>query len=104
MYLVPLHPTGVWLDYGDAPEPYREPTKLELCVDWLSQVLREAEEPMKPKDVIKLGDLDGHSRRVIYRARNVLGTKVRDTRHKSDPTNAWVWAENDQEQEQELPL
>lgn len=91
MHLVPLHPTGVLLDYGEAPTPYHEPTKLDMCVEWLTQVLKDADEPMKPKDVVELGDSEGHSRRVIYRARNVLGTKVLNTEHKGSPNNAWMW-------------
>jgi len=104
MHLVPLHPTGVLLDYGEAPTLYHEPTKLDLCVEWLTQVLKDADEPMKPKNVIELGDLEGFNRRMVYRARTVLGTKVRDTKCKSDPTNTWVWAENDEDKEQELLL
>jgi len=95
MSLIPLHPGGVLVEYSDAPQPYRAPTKLEHCADWLAQVLQDAETPLKPKDVVKLGDLEGFNRRMVYRARNVLGAQVSDTENKNSPNNAWAWAEPD---------
>ena len=41
--------------YGEAPEAYREPTQAEACADWLVEVLEEAGEPMKPKEVVEMG-------------------------------------------------
>ncbi len=55
----PLHPIGVTLHYGAAPKEYKEPTKLDACIEWLKEILEETGEPMKPKEIIELGDEAG---------------------------------------------
>jgi hypothetical protein len=41
--------------YGDAPQAYKEPAQAEACAAWLVEVLEEAGEPMRPKEVVALG-------------------------------------------------
>jgi hypothetical protein len=90
----PLHPEGVFLNWlEDVPEPYKEPTKLEQCIEWLETTLREAKEPIKPQDVIDLADSEGFGRRTVYRARNRLAGRIRNTEGQNDPNNAWEWME-----------
>lgn len=95
----PLHPSGVMLHYGDAPEEYREPTKLDRCMEWLREILEEAGEPMKPKEIIELGEEADFSRGTIYGARKQLGSEISDTEGRRSPTNCWVLGEWDNDNE-----
>jgi hypothetical protein len=85
----PLHPKGVYLNWSlGAPDHYRPPT----CEDWLAEFIKGAEEPVKPADVIEEGAEYGYSRSTIYRARTLLGAKVRDTAgSRKNPNNRWAW-------------
>jgi RecA/RadA recombinase len=88
----PLHPKGVFLKWLDeAPRPYREPTKAEQCTEWLEATLRQAEEPVKPREIVDLAVSEGYGRRTVYRARRELGNKVRNTEGQNAPNNAWEW-------------
>jgi len=89
----PLHPRGVWLQYGDAPQRYHEPTKLDECAAWLLQVLEESEEPLKPKDIIEMARAEGYSRAMVYRAREQLGEQIVNTQGRQSPDNAWTLCE-----------
>ena len=44
------------LNYTKAPKPYRELTQAEECAEWLVEVLEEAGEPMKPKEIREAGE------------------------------------------------
>ncbi|MCD4739487.1 MAG: AAA family ATPase [Anaerolineae bacterium] len=87
----PLHPRGVFLEWSEnAPQPYKEPTKAELCKDWLREVLIK---PQSPADLVKMGqDEEGWSRSTIYRARRELGSLIKSTLGHQDPNNKWVLA------------
>jgi hypothetical protein len=39
--IVPAFPTGYVLKWGDAPKPYKEPDKVDLCVAWLKSLLKK---------------------------------------------------------------
>lgn len=80
---------GVALRYGDAPEAYRELSKLEECERWLVGVLEEAGEAMRPKAVVELGQDEGFSERTIYRARKGLEGTVVNTDGLRHPENRW---------------
>ncbi|MBE9507184.1 MAG: hypothetical protein IMY86_03975 [Chloroflexi bacterium] len=86
---LPQHPKGVVLKYGAPPEQYRKPTKADECENWLLQTLEEAGEPIKPGDVVKLAKKAGFGRATVYRAREVLGEKIRDTEGRKCPGNMW---------------
>ena len=79
--------------YKEAPEVYREPTQAEACAGWLVEVLEEAGEPMKPKDVVELGAEAGFKQGVIYRARKELEGTVVNTEGKMSPGNRWTCVE-----------
>jgi len=99
-------PVGVWFDphpeipdiaqlrYGEAPEPWREPTKGDYCAEWLEELLCNADEPMKPAEIIELGREEGFNRRMIYRVRQKLAKCIEDTEGEDtrSPENRWKWA------------
>lgn len=88
---MPVHPTGVHIKWeAEAPVPYKEPTKGDLCSAWLADLLKDIGEPMNPKEIIALGRDEGFSRATIYRARKEL--PIDNTTGARDPNNSWVWA------------
>jgi len=91
----PLDPDVALLQYGEAPEPYREPTKTDLCAEWLEDLLRDAEEPIKPADIVEWGRDEGFGRRMIYRTRERFGGLIEDTEGPGtrSPSNCWRWHE-----------
>ncbi len=86
-----LAPSGVALQWGTAPEPWRAPTKLDECETWLATLLREAGEPLAPKEVVAAGQEEGYSRALIYRARELLGRQVHSTAGRRNPRSLWEW-------------
>lgn len=86
---VPLHPKGVGLKWTcGAPKRYHQPT----CEDWLAEYMQAAGEPLKPADIIEIGEAQGFSRRSVYRARRLLGAQIRDTEENlKNPNNMWEW-------------
>jgi len=90
--LLPMHPTGVTLHWNqDAPDPYKPPTKQDECIEWMADLLRNAEEPMRPSDVVEEAKNEGYSRPLVYRARRALGSQVEDTEGNQSPNNKWAW-------------
>lgn len=89
--LMPLHPEGVFLSWSaDAPEIFKEPTKVDLCKDWMQKMLTS---PQSPSDLVRLGkDQEGWSRSTIYRAKRDLGTLIANTEGHQSPDNKWVLA------------
>lgn len=86
----PAHPSGVFLDWGTAPKTYKAPT----CTDWLMETLQNAAEPIKPSEIIQMGEAAGYSRATIYRARTALAKNIRDTEDsRQHPGNAWEWCD-----------
>ena len=86
--ILPGYPEGVILQYGEAPQPYKEPTKVEACMEWLVELLDE-EGPMKPKDVVAEGKAEGFSRAVVYQARNMLTNRIDNAEGRKAPHNKW---------------
>jgi len=82
-----LHPTGVRLVYGDKPERYKEPRKVDHCKEWLLELLRDG--PMRFKDIKALGIEQDYSRATLYRARKEIGSQIVDTKGRRDPGNEW---------------
>jgi hypothetical protein len=87
------YPAGVTLQYGPPPQAYRKPTKLDKCKAWLVETLREAGEPLKPAELVALGEEAGFCRATLYDARAGLGRRVRDTHKKRSPRNMWALVE-----------
>lgn len=87
---VPLHPTGVFLKWGTAPQGYEEPTQRDNANDWLLTLL--AEGPMKAADVVEAGREMGYSRATIYRSREELKGQVVNTAGRKSPNNCWALA------------
>lgn len=90
---VPLHPTGVMLKWGEAPEQYHELTKGEECGEWLVDFLEAAGKPVSPKDIVEAAESEGFSRIMVYRAREELTGQIVNTLGRKDPRNAWTLAE-----------
>jgi hypothetical protein len=82
------------LRYTKAPKPFREPTQAEECAAWLVEVLEEAGEPLKPKEIVKMAKAYGFSRGVVYRARAELREVVVDTEPHRHPDNRWRLTED----------
>jgi hypothetical protein len=77
--------------YGDAPHIYKEPTKNEVCVEWMLELLQEAGEPMRPKEVMELGKEYGFKEATIHRARKEVEGTVVNTAGKKVQGNSWEY-------------
>jgi len=73
------------------PKAFKEPTQTEACAAWLVEVLEEAGEPMRPREVVALGKGAGFKEGVIYRARKELEGTVVNTEGKRAPGNRWEY-------------
>ena len=94
----PLHPSGVFLKWTDKPAAhYQEPTKTDNCVEWLEGLLSEG--PMTPKEIISKAGDEGFSRASVFRAREQLGTRVRNTGGRKSPENEWELVGRDDEED-----
>jgi hypothetical protein len=82
---------GVLLRWGDAPQPYQEPTQSDQCREWLASTLRDAPEPLHPAAVVELAEVEGFTRLQVYKARDALGQAVENTLGRKHPKNAWKW-------------
>jgi len=87
-------PDQVRLNYSpDVPQPYREPTTIEQCEAWLIDLLEDANEPLKPGDVLDLAEEAGFTEATTYRARKKLeGTIVNTADKKHSHANRWTLA------------
>ena len=91
----PAHPVGVVLKWDTKPPtPYREPTLLDECKEWLEDLLRASPEGLKPKDVIAIGVEEGFKRAMIYSVRKQLGSHIQNTNGHKSPHNCWKWVES----------
>jgi hypothetical protein len=86
--IVPAFPAGYVLKWGDAPRPYKEPDKQDLCTDWLLELLDEKDRSMK--ELEKLGKDDDFSKGTIIRALRKHPDRFRPTKAKHDPGNTWA--------------
>ena len=85
MELKPLHPKGVWLEYASQPPaPYKQPTKIDECADWLLCLLDDAG-ATRPQEIVEQAEASGFSRRTVYRARSKLGDRIADTEGHKHP-------------------
>jgi KaiC/GvpD/RAD55 family RecA-like ATPase len=78
--------------FGDAPKPYKEPTKMEQCAEWVLDTLAEAGEPMPPKELEALAYQAGFKRDTFYAAHRSLEKDrlIKDTHGNKDPDNSWT--------------
>lgn len=90
---VPLHPTGVFLKWGAAPQGYEEPTQRDNATDWLLTLLVDG--PMKAGDVVDAGKEQGYSRATVYRAREKLEDQIVNTLGRKHRDNCWALAGTD---------
>lgn len=86
----PLKPSGIRLDYGEAPKAYEQVSKMEQCGEWLIQMLEEARDPIQVKDIVARSEEKGFSRSTLFRARKYLGSLIEDTEGTRSPTNQWT--------------
>lgn len=98
---IPEYPDVAMISYCDPPQPYREPRKVDFCADWLLEMLREAEGPLKPKDIIARGEEFGFGRSVIYEARALLAHRgvIGNTVGRRSTSNEWILTEHVSENE-----
>ena len=89
----PDNPDVAQLTFGDAPQPYKEMSKVEQCAEWILTQLREAGAPIKPAHFIEQAEVEGFYSSLIYRARKHLGDLIVDSEQQSrNPNNTWALA------------
>lgn len=93
----PENPAVAQIEYGKPPETQEETSKTEECETWLLELLRDASEPVRPKDIFEIGELEGFSARMIHRARKRLSAKIVDTNWRFNPENCWKLATESEE-------
>lgn len=76
--------------YGEAADPYREPSEVELCAEWMLSLLESG--PMKPDEIVQMAKQEGYSRSTVYRARRAVGIRVSNSAGKNSPDNEWQLA------------
>lgn len=90
----PQNPDVALIRYGEAPQPYQEMTKGDYCGEWLEDLLKNTDEPMKPKEIFELGKEEGYNKRMISRIRQRL-KHIQDTEQDPyHPDNEWKWTSN----------
>ena len=77
--------------FGDAPKPYKEPTKTQACAEWMIETLTGEGKPMKPKELETMALQEGFRRGIFYEAHRRLEKdgKIKDTHDNKNPENAW---------------
>jgi hypothetical protein len=77
--------------YRDAPMPYKEPTKVELCAEWIIDTLETEGKPMQPKELESMAAKEGFKRDCFYTAHKLLekDRQVVDTHGQKTPENKW---------------
>lgn len=93
----PDHAEVAQLTYGEAPQPYKEPTRVTECAAWILAQITHAGEPLRPADLIQRAKAEGYYRSLIYRARRHLGARLTDTHEPQHPQNAWALSESTKE-------
>jgi hypothetical protein len=79
------------LRYTEYVEPTPQPTRTDLCAGWLFHFLETAGEPVKPADAVRAAGKAGYHRRMVYRARKLLGGLVVDLGSgMHDPQKRWT--------------
>src|SRR3990167_2200429 len=96
----PLHPEGEFLKWTDKPaHRYQEPSKTDDCSEWLVDMLGSG--PMAPKEIVERAEDRGFNRRMVYRAREQLGSRIRSTEGRRSPENEWELVGWDDEEDDE---
>lgn len=90
----PLHPTGVMLKWDEqAPQTYREPSQMDECKQWLEELLKLHPDGIKAREVVTLGQQEGFSRAMLFRARKELAEYIQNSDGRKSPENRWVWSD-----------
>jgi hypothetical protein len=58
--------------FGDAPKPYKEKSKLELCAELITDTLEAEGKPMQPKELEAIATQEGFKRDSFYAAHKLL--------------------------------
>lgn len=94
--LLPLHPEGVLLKWGDPARPYEDDGELgqksRACEEWLLELLKEG--PQSPSEVIRLAEEAGYTRPMVFRVRRELGEEIVNTAGPRTRGNEWALAED----------
>lgn len=77
--------------FVEPPKPYKEPTKIEQCAEWLLDALASAGKPMPPKELESMAAEAGFKRDVLYSAHRKLEKdgRIMDTHGNKSPENCW---------------
>ncbi len=85
---------GVELTYGPAPGAIQPPrTQAEACARWLLDILKAYGRPVSPSEIEWYAHEAGYSRATLFRARDLLGARIADTRAHRLPGNRWALPE-----------
>jgi len=91
-HFVPICPEGVILGWDkEAPQNYREPSQLDLCKEWLMDILKDSSNGIKVKSILSYGAEQGFGRATIFRARQELSEYICNTEGRKSPDNSWKW-------------
>jgi hypothetical protein len=77
--------------FGDAPTPYKEPSKMDSCAELILEALKENKKSMPPKELEALAREEGYKRDTFYAAHRLLEKRglVSDTLENKNPKNEW---------------
>jgi hypothetical protein len=88
------------ISFGDAPKPYREPSKTQLCSEWIVETLTDEGTSMQPKELEVMAFKAGFKRDTFYAAHRLLEKDglVKDTHGNKNPENAWELVKSHEDQ------
>jgi hypothetical protein len=90
----PVFPEGARLKWvTEPPKAYSEPTQMDVCKEWLEDLLRDKSAGVKVSELLQIGYEEGFSRPTIFRARRELQSRIHNTHGRKSPDNAWQWAD-----------
>lgn len=75
--------------YGEPPAPYEEPTRRQLCAEWLLALLKERGE-LPAREIIELAAEAGFRQATVFRARATLRGQIVNTQGRRNPHNKWT--------------
>jgi hypothetical protein len=91
----PDHPDVAQLTFGDAPQPYKPPTRVDECAQWLLELLAASQEPLRRGEILERARDAGFNNSLLYRARRQLGDRIVNTHGPRHPQNAWALSEGE---------
>jgi len=78
--------------FQDAPKPYKEPTKIQKCAEWIIEALEDLAIPIPPKELEAMAFQEGFKRDTFYGAHRALEKdgRIVDSHGNKHPDNTWM--------------